>query len=112
MKSFSNLRKFVTHLDRCKAKKILESNRSHLNEKHYRTISNRKELCGYSNKQLKQQLEIIKGTEGEECSVVGDTRSYSNRMIENDSNGATPGLLAPISHNGGEGHIGSIELGS
>lgn len=113
MKSFTCLRPFVLHLDKyCLVKKKLEGNGSRLNEEQHITMRRRNKWLKRSNMELNQQRAIIKGTISEECSVAGNTRSYSNTMIRAGNKEATPELLALRSRDGGEGDEGSTKLGS
>ena len=76
MESFSTLSEFVEHLAKnCKVKKDLEERNSPRNTEQRLTIVCKDDWCKRSNKELNQQLEITKGTKGEESSVSGDIRS-------------------------------------
>jgi len=90
-------------------KKDLEKNKTRLRKKHRLIITCKDDWCKHSTEQLNQQLAKIKSTEGDQCSVADDTRSYGSRMIKGASKGATPELLAPTSHTGDERDEGSSE---
>jgi len=113
MMSFHCLRYFVVHLDEnCKERKKLKEKGIPENGKQRRTIQRKDSLYKHSKRQLDQQLAKVKGTKDEECSVAENTTSYSKGTMKGVSKQATPGLLTPKSHDGGQGDEGSGESGS
>lgn len=73
LESFSNLSKFVDHLDEdCEVKKDLEKNKRSPNNEQRLAILRKGDLRKHSNQQLNQQLGKLKGSTGEESSVAGD----------------------------------------